>query len=497
MDATRLFLVMASLPDAFWAVSQSAASALVASIWQGVLLAAGLAVCLRFAPRASASLRFTIWTGGFATLAALPILSLVRSYAISNELAQVHAGAQSVAVHPLLLLDARWSLAIAGLWLTASLYRAADLTWHVIQLRGLWQRAIPVSGDGAKLEISQGPLGIRKVQLCTTAELERPSVIGFFAPRILIPGWLMGQLTPSELDQILLHETEHLRRGDDWTNLLQKAALVVFPLNPALLWMERHLCREREMACDEGVVRRTQAPRAYAACLASLAERGLEHRTQSIAMTALSLGAWQRRPELVRRVHSILLQSQQLSPWATRGLLAAMGCGLVAASLGLTHAPEAVGFATPTPAPISAVDAKALVARPQIASAQGAQPVVPAATPTKHAARKTAASKPVSNAPAGTEVAELTTQQEQRWIHTVTLSSEGEHEQNWIVLTTWRQDPLAHQAEVVSDFAVPENASPASGETAAQPASPDAPKTFVFPALAAVHTRSGWVIIQL
>jgi beta-lactamase regulating signal transducer with metallopeptidase domain len=28
-----------------------------------------------------------------------------------------------------------------------------------------------------------------------------------------------------------MHEMEHLRRADDWTNLLQKLALVFFPLN--------------------------------------------------------------------------------------------------------------------------------------------------------------------------------------------------------------------------------------------------------------------------
>ncbi len=112
-------------------------------------------------------------------------------------------------------------------------------------------------------------------QVCTTTELDRPSVIGFFAPRILIPEWLYARLTREELEHVILHESEHLRRYDDWINLAQKLCLVVFPLNPALAWMERRLCREREMACDDGVVRATQAPRAYAACLASLAERGL------------------------------------------------------------------------------------------------------------------------------------------------------------------------------------------------------------------------------
>ena len=134
-------------------------------------------------------------------------------------------------------------------------------------------------------------------------------MIGFLAPRILIPEWLFARLTPGELEQVVLHEAEHLRRRDDWTNLLQKLSLVLFPLNPALAWMERRLCREREMACDEGVVRRTQAPRAYAACLTSLAERGLQRRVQ-----ALSLGAFERRPELVHRVHSILRRRQALHP---------------------------------------------------------------------------------------------------------------------------------------------------------------------------------------
>ena len=121
-----------------------------------------------------------------------------------------------------------------------------------------------------------------RVTLCTTEMLDRPSVIGFLAPRILIPAWLLARLTAGELEQIVLHEAEHLRRGDDWTNLAQKLWLAAFPLNPALAWMEHRLCQQREMACDEGVVRITNAPRAYAACLASLAERGLERQTRRV-----------------------------------------------------------------------------------------------------------------------------------------------------------------------------------------------------------------------
>jgi hypothetical protein len=164
-------------------------------------------------------------------------------------------------------------------------------------------------------------------------------VIGFFKPRILIPDWLFARLTPGELQQIVLHEAEHLRRYDDWTNLFQKLCLVLFPLNPALVWIERRLCREREMACDDGVIEITRAPRAYAACLTSLAERGLERRAE-----ALSLGAWQRRPELVHRVHSILRRKRTLGPFGTRALLGALGCSLLFGSIELARCPQLIAF---------------------------------------------------------------------------------------------------------------------------------------------------------
>jgi hypothetical protein len=186
-------------------------------------------------------------------------------------------------------------------------------------------------------------------------------VIGFFAPRILIPDWLLTRLTPGELDQIVLHEAEHLRRRDDWTNLLQKLWLVVFPLNPALWWMEYRLCREREMACDEGVVKLTHAPRAYAACLASLAERGLERRAEAQTVDALSLGAWQRRPELAHRVHGILLRKHGMNPIATGALFGALGFGLVGAAFELARCPQLVAF----------------VPRPQAEEARAIKPAPP------------------------------------------------------------------------------------------------------------------------
>ncbi len=331
-----------SIPAAARTLSQSAAPIALTAVWQGLAVAAGLAITLRLAPRISAAQRFAVWFAGFLALAAIPALPLLWHF-VAPATTGVPAGEAAFMPRPSLQFDIRWSYAIAALWAAASAFRAADLLLHSFRLRTLWKNATPIdlpASHPASAAQSLRSISLRTpAQICSTHDLDRPSVIGFLAPRMLIPAWLLERLTPAELDQVVLHEAEHLRRGDDWTNLLQKLCLVLFPLNPALWWIEKRLCQEREMACDEGVVRVTRAPRAYAACLASLAERGLQRRAE-----ALSLGAWQHRSELVHRVHSILARRQALGPTATGGLLAVLGCGLLFTSVELARCPQWVAF---------------------------------------------------------------------------------------------------------------------------------------------------------
>jgi BlaR1 peptidase M56 len=175
--------------------------------------------------------------------------------------------------------------------------------------------------------------------------VDRPTVIGFFAPKILIPTWLVEKLTAAELDQIVLHESGHLSRADDWMNLLQKVALVMFPLNPALAWVERQLCFERELACDEHVLRTTGAPKAYAECLASLAEHRLGRRQR----LALALGALGRESELSRRVGRILLRGDGMRPAHARLVLGGAMFALLSAAVGLERCPQLVGFGAAQP----------------------------------------------------------------------------------------------------------------------------------------------------
>jgi hypothetical protein len=294
--------------------------------------------------------------------------------------------------------------------------------------------------------------------------LDRPSVIGFFAPRILIPHWLLPRLTAGELEQIVLHETEHLRRRDDWTNLIQKLCLVVFPLNPALAWIEHHLCSEREMACDEGVIRLTNAPRAYAACLANLAERHLEHRAE-----ALSLGAWHRRPELVRRVHRILLHKRAMSKTAAGALLATLGSMLLAASVEMSRVPQLVAFVprnnTQAMTPARQVQLDNVLARenaesklhlPASYSAVPARAIVrdAASSTTAHTRRHTTPKPTAETAPSHEALATSAQQiAKSDLLGDRVIPAHPQQPQQWVVVTTWREFSSASRVpQTISDF---------------------------------------------
>lgn len=326
-------------------ISQFVAQAFVAGLWQGLVLISAVAILLHFAPRVSAAVRFAVWGFVFALLAALPLLHLPAA-----SILKPHAA--SAMVH----LGAGWGVAIAAIWAIFMLVRGAQLLMHTVRLHRIWKQARPIpieSSIHALLQRSGRPA----VEICTSGDVDSPAVIGFFSPRLLIPEWLFAKLAPSDLQQIVLHECEHLRRRDDWFNLLQKVALALFPLNPALLWVDRRLSLERELACDAGVIASTTAPFEYAHCLTRLAEHRLHRRS-----VALSLSAWSRQSELARRVHHLLRPARNMSPLQARFSMALICLGLGVGAIQMAKAPRLFTF---TDAAISTPVAEVATAMPR------------------------------------------------------------------------------------------------------------------------------------
>ena len=301
-------------------LASALAEAWFAALWQGLVLAGVVALSLRLLPGLSAGRRSLIWVAVLVLLAGTHFSC--RIYGDHHGILSGKAGQQTA-----WLLDARWSLALAAVWALGSSLQAVRLLLGLVRVVRLRRQTTSISG-------SQGNVAYE------SPAITRPCVVGFLWPRIVLPEGLAEQLSAAELQQVLLHEAEHIRRGDHWLNLMQKLMLVLFPLNPAMFLVERRLCAERELACDDRVMQVTGARKAYAVCLARIAEHRLTGHC-----AALAVGAWDRRPELVRRVERILrTDPKELHGWRARTVSGLVMAGTIGGATILIQTPRLVRF---------------------------------------------------------------------------------------------------------------------------------------------------------
>jgi bla regulator protein BlaR1 len=144
-----------------------------------------------------------------------------------------------------------------------------------------------------------GQIGIRKqVQVFLSDIVMSPVTIGYIKPLILVPVAALGNLSPAQLEAILLHELSHIRRHDYLVNLLLTAVHVLLYFNPFVKLFIRAVEMERENCCDELVLQFEYDKVSYASALLQLQKTN--HRTPVLAMGAAS------RSHLLNRIEKIV-----------------------------------------------------------------------------------------------------------------------------------------------------------------------------------------------
>ena len=307
---------------------------LLDSLIEGTAIYVCAGLILRIVPRQNAATRFAVW---FSALVAIAVLPWVSG-------AWLHTGVANVASkHAAIALPGSWAIyfligwGLLALWFSLMLSRAI---WHLHGLRRNCIAVDPRELDPVLQQTLQRHGGRRRVALCTSEQVRVPAAVGLVKPAILIPHSLMGELSPAELNQVVLHELAHFRRWDDWTNLIQQAVTALLFFHPAIWWIEKKLGLEREMACDDAVLAETASPRAYAECLARLAERTLVGR--GIALAQSVLGKVRQTSDRVARILEV---NRPASGRYTLRLAVSLVAVLAVACAGLySRSPKLIAF---------------------------------------------------------------------------------------------------------------------------------------------------------
>jgi len=257
-------------------MTQALGWALVDSLWQDALAAAGLAALLAIIPVRAARIRYALATLTLALMLALPLATAVRLRGTSPLMSDLVTATSPIAPGPTSgpgLQAVPAPLTATGP--VAERIRAAlepALPWVVLvwfcgvvalslrlasgwlltrQLGSVGTSSVPdacreaVARLAARLRIS------RPVRVLESAVVQVPAVIGWLRPVILLPASALTGLTPLQLDALLAHELAHVRRYDYLVNLVQSVIETLLFYHPAVWWVSQQVREEREHCCDD------------------------------------------------------------------------------------------------------------------------------------------------------------------------------------------------------------------------------------------------------
>jgi len=313
------------------------------SLWQAAAIAAVMWMALRSMPRVNAATRYVVWWIVVLLVVLLPFATAMipRHTTMPGSLVASGAG---TATNPL-LPDAElpaivtfrpepsspWPLLLLVIWFAVFLYSLVRIVGSWLCLRAMKARAtscsrpLPATGRDARLLLS--------------SEASSPMAVGFLKPAVILPDLLPSDLEPAELEHVLLHESAHLARFDDWTNLGARVLAGALVFHPVAWWILRQIEREREIACDEWVVARTGQARAYAASLARMFERRLSQEQR------LATGIFGRQSRTAQRIALLVKPGRKFSSRVSVSRIVWSSVALLALAAAASRAPHLIAFA--------------------------------------------------------------------------------------------------------------------------------------------------------
>ena len=328
-----------------------------------IMLSIGLTV-VKLARRARASVRHLLLTATLATVFALPLVVVATPEVLigvpaapavepiravkpispaPNLTAPVSASVPAPATDNAASSTISWITIIRMLWMAGATLLLLQLGVDLWRLYRIRRDGLPWPEQNDLVQSLSTEAGVRRpVEVLLHEGILAPLTYGIWRPAILLPSEAR-EWSVADLRRALVHELEHVRRGDWSIQLAARATCVFYWFHP-LVWVAfRWLSLEAERACDDAVVRSAERTD-YAEQLVLLAGR----LSRAHARPALGMA---NRSDLSRRVAALLNASQRRG---RAGFLAAASALSVASLVVLVIAPvravalsrtQTVGFA--------------------------------------------------------------------------------------------------------------------------------------------------------
>ncbi len=279
--------------------------------WQALVIAALYKLVDMTWPRISAQQRYLLSLSALLSMLAVALatfgyeewrLSLAAPEVISAVVvipATVTGGFHFSQLIP--VLDIVWVLGVVVLSL-----RTLGGLWFVSRLK-LAAQAVP-EGLAHRFAATVRRLDLTgKVVLRLHPAIDGPFVVGAIRSVIYLPLSALTALTPEQLDAVLSHELEHIRRADYIWNLVQSVIETLFFYHPVVWWLGSRLREQRELCCDDAALKTCRDPLTYATALLSLEEqrRHMQPRT-SLTSLVMALNGQGSGKSLLSRIARVL-----------------------------------------------------------------------------------------------------------------------------------------------------------------------------------------------
>ncbi len=139
-----------------------------------------------------------------------------------------------------------------------------------------------------------------QVCLKVSSKINTPLTIGVLKPIILIPFAAINSLSPIQMEAIILHELAHIKRKDYLINLLLLTIDIFMFFNPFSRIIKKQIFFERELCCDDIVLKYQFQKSVYVEALVNIASLQVSKPNSVFTLNAVS-----SKHELLNRVQRI------------------------------------------------------------------------------------------------------------------------------------------------------------------------------------------------